>query len=534
MTKLEQGINDLATINPELAKQWHPTKNGDLKSSDVLAGSKKKVWWLLPYDDPETGKHFDFEWDATVSNRAILNSGCPYLTGNLAWKGFNDLVTINPQLAKEWHPTRNKNLKNKFGRDVSTPDKVTVNSHQRVWWYLPYDIPMDYPIEHLRGKHFDFEWEADISNRTSCDSGCPYLTGNGVWRGFNDLSTTDPDLAKEWHPTKNIGITPTDVTAGSNKKIWWLLPYDVPLDYPVEHLRGKHFDFEWEDTISHRLNDGRGCPYLSGHGVWKGFNDLATTNPDIATEWHPTKNGKLTPQDITAGSHKKVWWHLPYEDPKTGEHFDFEWEATVNNRNKGRGCPFILSSKGEILVRKILKSNNINFEEQYTFKDRFITSSKHLLKDDFAIFDKYGNVVATIEFHGLQHYEPVDFAGRGKKWAEEEFNKNQIRDKIKTDYLKSHNIKQLIIPYTKFDEIEKIVSDFIQDISNKHELFSTKEQIGTIRNVEKWIPPNQNNLDKKQVKNFVNNVLNNKQKNSNSNQSKKPTLPKNCELDVNL
>ena len=46
---------------PDLAKQWHPTKNGDLKPMDVTYGSKKKVWWYLPYDDPKTKKHFDFE-----------------------------------------------------------------------------------------------------------------------------------------------------------------------------------------------------------------------------------------------------------------------------------------------------------------------------------------------------------------------------------------------------------------------------------------------------------------------------------------
>jgi len=47
---------------PELAKEWHPTKNGDLKPTDVTKGYDKKAWWLFPYDDLRTGKHFDFEW----------------------------------------------------------------------------------------------------------------------------------------------------------------------------------------------------------------------------------------------------------------------------------------------------------------------------------------------------------------------------------------------------------------------------------------------------------------------------------------
>jgi hypothetical protein len=73
----------------------------------------------------------------------------------------------------------------------------------------------------------------------------------------------------------------------------------------------------------------------------KGINDLATVNPELAKEWHPTKNGDLTPDMVNVDSNRKVWWQLPYDDPKTGEHFDFEWEATVANRNKGMGCPFL-------------------------------------------------------------------------------------------------------------------------------------------------------------------------------------------------
>lgn len=68
---------------------------------------------------------------------------------------------------------------------------------------------------------------------------------------------------------------------------------------------------------------------------------LAETNPELAKEWHPTKNGALKPTDVTADSNRKVWWLLPYDDPKTGKHFDFEWEATINHRNNGAGCPFL-------------------------------------------------------------------------------------------------------------------------------------------------------------------------------------------------
>ena len=95
-------------------------------------------------------------------------------------------------------------------------------------------------------------------------------------------------------------------------------------------------------------------------------------------------------------------------------------------------------------------------------------------KDDFVIFDINGNVVATIEFNGEQHYEPIDFTGRGESVANESFRKIQERDKIKSDYLKSHNIPQLIIPYWEFDNIEKLVSEFIAELSKAHNLWESE------------------------------------------------------------
>ena len=58
--------------------------------------------------------------------------------------------------------------------------------------------------------------------------------------------------------------------------------------------------------------------------------NLAVLHPDVAAQWHPTKNGDLTPYDVTPGSGKKVWWKC-----EKGH----EWDATVGDRTRGRGCP---------------------------------------------------------------------------------------------------------------------------------------------------------------------------------------------------
>lgn len=309
------GFNDLATTNPELAAQWHPTKNNALTPRDVTGGSEKTVWWYLPYDDPKTGKHHNFEWTATINNRRKYPE-CPYLTGKRAWRDFNDLATTHPELTSQWHPFKNGELQ---------PTQVTIGSSQKVWWFFPYDDPKT-------GKHFDFEWETAIKNRNK-RPGCPFLTNQAVWVGYNDLLTTHPHIAKEWHPSKNKGLCPTDVSAGSDKRVWWYLPYDDP-------VTGKHFNFEWQATIKGRAG-GNVCPYLSGHDVWQGFNDLVTTHPALSREWHPTKNEALLPQHCSAGSCRKVWWLLPYDDPVTGKHFDFEWQAAIQNRTKGHECPYL-------------------------------------------------------------------------------------------------------------------------------------------------------------------------------------------------
>lgn len=62
---------------------------------------------------------------------------------------------------------------------------------------------------------------------------------------------------------------------------------------------------------------------------------------DFLDQWNYDKNKDLTPKDVTNGTNQKVWWHLPYNAPKTLKHFDFEWEAIIANRVKGSGCPYL-------------------------------------------------------------------------------------------------------------------------------------------------------------------------------------------------
>ena len=448
--KVWKGFNDLATINPELAAQWHPTKNGNLKPIQVTANSGMKVWWLLSYDVPLDypiedlrGKHFDFEWEDCIISRNN-GYGCPYLTGRAIWPGFNDLKTVNPELAAQWHPTKNGNL---------NPSQITISADKKVWWIYPYDDP-------ITGKHFDFEWKTNVYHRFFEHTNCPYISGHAVWTGFNDLATTNPELAAQWHPTKNGNLKPSQVIAGSQKKVWWLLPYDDP-------NTGKHFNFEWAAAINQR-NKGKGCPYLAGRAIWPGFNDLQTVNPELAAQWHPTKNGKLTAAQVTAGSHKKVWWLYQYDNPKTRKHFDFEWQAAVNNRSKGRGCPYLTAYKGEEYIKQYLQKNNISFNIQQKFAD-LLGAGDGQLSYDFSIPDeKFGCIL--IEYNGIQHYEANDFFG-----GEEQLKKQKEHDKRKRDYAKKHGYKLITVKYT-YDTYESVEEYLDKELKKLGVINDTKKE----------------------------------------------------------
>ena len=273
--------NSLAIKAPSIAAEWHPTKNHPLQPTQITVANAKKVWWL--------GK-CGHEWIATVLSRTSNGTGCPYCAGKKALAGFNDFQTVRPTLAEEWHPTMNHPLQ---------PTQVTAGSAQKVWWL---------------GK-CGHEWEASVVSRSSNGTGCPYCTGRKALAGVNDLQTVRPTLAEEWHPTKNHPLQPSQVKVGSNRKVWWL---------------GK-CGHEWETRVANRTYNESGCPYCAGRKVLMGFNDLQTSHPTLATEWHPTKNHPLQPTQVHSQSDKRVWWL-----GKCGH----EWEATIMNRAYMKhGCP---------------------------------------------------------------------------------------------------------------------------------------------------------------------------------------------------
>ena len=124
------------------------------------------------------------------------------------------------------------------------------------------------------------------------------------------------------------------------------------------------------------------------------------------------------------------------------------------------------SSRGEIKICDILDAAGLVYKEEYSFPDLVSTSGRPL-RFDFCVFDDNGDIDFLIEYQGIQHYEPIDFAGKGEEWANEMFKSNQRRDKIKRDYCVENNIPLIEIPYWEIKNIENILLDKIKDLEKQ-------------------------------------------------------------------
>lgn len=344
----------LAHNLPELAEEWHPTKNQNLSPLDVAIGSSKKVWWL--------GK-CGHEWDDTISHRA-QGRGCPYCSSKRVLKGFNDLGTLYPQLVDEWHPTKN---------GAVTPYDITSKSGKKVWWKCS-------------NGH---EWEALVSNRTKNKSSCPYCKGKKPILGVNDLLSVSPQLALEWHPTKNGDLKPSDMMGSSKRRIWW------------KCSKGH----EWKATLDSR-SKGHGCPYCSGRYATTGVNDLRTLRPDIAKYWHPTKNKHITPDSVTVASGIKYWW--------IGD-CGHEWQTSVAhmcNKATLEICP-VCSSQN----RTSFPEQAIFYYAEKLFPDSISRYSAHKKELDVYI----PSLHVGIEYDGMRFHTEETILKEQKK---DEFFKN--------------------------------------------------------------------------------------------------------------
>ncbi|WP_225310286.1 zinc-ribbon domain-containing protein [Microbacterium testaceum] len=343
------GFNSITDLYPDVAAEWHPSKNGLLRPTDLRPGSDEMIFWLckkrghtfeaMPKDRCLNGVNcgycrnllvdastnslaatepaFIAEWDeegngeltpwhvTAGSDRKVrwicaehgsyeeklyvrvkLNRGCPYCRGKKVHP-TTSLAATDPVLASRWHPTKNGLL---------TPSDVFAKSRDKAWWTCP--------------RHGLHVYEACIYAQRGL-KGCPFCAGKAV-NASNSMRTTHPHLAAEFHPTMNGARTPDNTTAGASK-LWWLCEL------------GHH----WEAQGAQRSTRGTGCPYCSNRLVWVGFNDMATTHPHLVNEWDFERNHPLLLEEVVAGTNKRIHWKC-----RCG----YRWRAAGGDRVTGHGC----------------------------------------------------------------------------------------------------------------------------------------------------------------------------------------------------
>ncbi len=135
------GTNDLLSDNPSLCQEWNYDLNGEIKPENCTKSSGLKVWWKC--------KTCNGTWQATIANRNMSHSRCPYCTNKKVLVGYNDLAHKFPVIAKEWSE-QNSPLQ---------PEEVVYSSHRKVSWLC---------------SECGMTWNSEVRARTQYSAKCPF------------------------------------------------------------------------------------------------------------------------------------------------------------------------------------------------------------------------------------------------------------------------------------------------------------------------------------------------------------------------
>ena len=320
------GFNDLLTTHPDLSKEaygWDP--------KEINKGSNLNLDWKC-----KKGHIFK----AVVSKRTLRGDGCSFCSNRKLLLGFNDLQTVFPKIAKEadgWDPRKytyvdqtnilnwscetykhtwtssiQDRTENKRGCSTCNPSnsqsgrQSLLVSHPKIAKEANGWDPNLYSSGSSARKEwkcsFGHVYKAAVYSR-ALGTECSICKNKTLLKGFNDLQTKFPEIAKEAY-----GWDPSTVFPSTNTHKDWKCK--------LGHI--------YSDTPGHRTNRNNGCSYCSGHKVLIGFNDLLSVNPEIASQafgWDP--------KTVTVGSNQMKKWRCLEGN---------SWNAVVSSRRIS-GCP---------------------------------------------------------------------------------------------------------------------------------------------------------------------------------------------------
>jgi hypothetical protein len=262
------------------------------------------------------------------------------------------------------------------------------------------------------------------NNRTARDkmSNCPFCSGYRVNK-TNSLSSISPKIASEWHPAKNGELAPSNIYYSSSKKVWWI-------------CRCGH---EWSTSPQKRTVRKQGCSTCRNKKVLKGYNDMWTTNPELAYMLANPDDG----YKYTQNSNKRVDWRSRC----CGGELKDKRISDVNSH--GLNCPRCSSnfSFGERFVYSLLSQTLIDFKKEITF--------------DWSLGKRYDFYIPSykmiIEVHGIQHYN-----GRFQTMGGRGLQEEQENDALKEKLAKENGIEHYIVIDALDSKVESIIKSTIE------------------------------------------------------------------------
>ena len=385
---------------PHLKNEWDFKKNKEINHNEISHGSSKKVWWLCKK------KH---SWKAEVKNRGRNKTNCPFCTNKKAGED-NNLKILFPKIAKEWHPTKNGNLR---------PNNFVVGSSKKIWWKCK--------------KGADHIWRREIVARTGGE-GCPYCSGHKVDQK-NNIKVKYPKLIQLWNKDKNKGIYPENYSKGSHKLVWW------NCDFKKKHI--------YKMSIKEKINQGYKCPYCRNLRVGSD-NNFAFKRPDLVKEWDLKKNKGIKPNNVVATSNKKFWW-------KCRKNPNHSWYTSVLTRFNGHGCPYC-SNQSSTPEMRILSELNYFFPDvisKYKINkveaDIFIPNFNLAIEYDGSYFHKDKNKMdrKKNDFFRSKNIELI----RVRHKPLEKISKNDII--VKNEQLNKNDLNKILKTLNQFLKIDE-------------------------------------------------------------------------------
>lgn len=401
-----------------LMKEWHHKNVED--PAKLSYKSHKKIWWkCVPHNH---------EWQATIANRTSkAGSNCPYCANKRVLQGFNDLESQFPELAKEWDNEKN----------LVKPCEIYYSSNKRYWWKC----------------HEGHSFEANLYQRQERQTGCPYCSGRLAIVGENDLSTTHPELAAQWHEKNTISIF--DVKAKTNKNVWW-------------KCQEGH---EWKTPVYNRAA-GKNCPYCAGNKRWIGYNNFSLINAELLPFWDYEKNEKK-PDEYGPHSSAKVWWKCDK---------GHSYKTSIRKRKLSKtDC----AECGKSFSTSFAEKEIVVFLEEHYGKNSLVLNSRKIISPyELDIFIPEKNI--AIEYNGLY-------------WHSERQLTLLHKDEAKNYHYKKWQLcqKQGIQLITIWEDDWEFRKDFIKDMLLKRLKHSSVPIIPVDQTVVK-------KLTEKEAVNFLN------------------------------